>query len=123
MTGTAHGRGSHSDVLETLGRRIATGELPEGRILTLADLELEHGASRTVIREAVRVLESRGMLASRRRVGITVLPHAEWDAFDAAVIRWNLAGPRRQEQLAMLTELRGAMTKSWPICRSWFPPL
>ena len=109
MTGTAHGRGSHSDVLETLGRRIATGELPEGRILTLADLELEHGASRTVIREAVRVLESRGMLASRRRVGITVLPHAEWDAFDAAVIRWNLAGPRRQEQLAMLTELRGAI--------------
>ena len=43
MTGTAHGRGSHSDVLETLGRRIATGELPEGRILTLADLELEPG--------------------------------------------------------------------------------
>ena len=111
MTGTAHGRGSHSDVLETLGRRIATGELPEGRILTLADLELEHGASRTVIREAVRVLESRGMLASRRRVGITVLPHAEWDAFDAAVIRWNLAGPRRQEQLAMLTELRGAIDR------------
>ena len=67
MTEKPPGRGSHSDVLEDLGRRITTGELPEGHVLTLAELEAEHGASRTVIREAVRVPRRRRR--STRRYG------------------------------------------------------
>lgn len=102
-------QGMHGDVLDALGRRAAAGELAPGDVLTLAQLEAEHGASRTVVREAVRVLESLGILASRRRVGITVQPREQWDSLAPAVIRWNLAGPGRQQQLEALMELRVAV--------------
>jgi DNA-binding FadR family transcriptional regulator len=99
----------HGDVIDDLGRRIVAGELPDGEILTLAQLESEYGASRTLVREAVRVIESMGMLASRRRVGITVQPRARWDEFDPKLIQWTLAGPQRQQHLEALMELRVAV--------------
>jgi len=99
----------HGDVLDELGQRIASGRVRPGSVLTLAQLEAESGASRTVVREAVRVLESIGMVASRRRVGITVQPRERWDAFAPALLDWNLRGPFRQQQLEALMELRVAV--------------
>lgn len=96
----------HGEVLDDLGRRIASGDPRPGSVFTLAQIESEYGASRTVAREAVRVLESIRMVASRRRVGITVQPREQWDAFDPQLIRWNLDGPFRQQQLEALMELR-----------------
>jgi DNA-binding FadR family transcriptional regulator len=99
----------HGDITDDLGARIASGELPTGAILTLARLEDEYDASRTVVREAVRVLETMGLVASRRRVGITVRPRDEWDAFSPQLIRWSLQGPLRQQQLESLMEVRVAI--------------
>lgn len=100
---------AHESVLDDLGTRLVGGGLAEGSVLTLAGLEDEYGVSRTVIREAVRVLESLGVLSSRRRVGLTVLPASEWSAMDPLLIRWRLAGPDRARQLVELTELRYAV--------------
>ncbi|WP_110588591.1 FadR/GntR family transcriptional regulator [Microbacterium suaedae] len=101
--------GIHSDVTSDLGARIAAGEIPPGSVFTLAQLESDYEASRTVVREAVRVLESLGLVASRRRVGITVRPRDAWDAFSPQLISWNLQGPFRQQQLEALMELRVAV--------------
>ncbi|NHI17383.1 FadR/GntR family transcriptional regulator [Microbacterium excoecariae] len=101
--------GIHGGVVDDLGTRIASGEIPPGSVLTLARLESDFQASRTVVREAVRVLESLGLLAARRRVGITVRPREEWDAFSPQLIAWNLHGPFRQQQLEALMELRVAV--------------
>lgn len=103
------GKGLHGGVLDRLGRRIAAGDLPAGTVLTLAGLEAELGVSRTVVREAVRVLEAVGMVTSRQRVGITVQPEDAWHALDPQVIQWRLAGPGRYRQLVELTELRLAV--------------
>lgn len=100
---------AHTYVLDALGSRIANGDLAAGTVLTLADLEEEYQVSRTVIREVVRVLESQGMLVSRRRVGVTVQPIASWDVLDASVIQWRLSGPGSERQLAELMELRSAV--------------
>jgi DNA-binding FadR family transcriptional regulator len=62
--------------------------------------------SRSVAREAVRVLESMGMVASRRRVGITIQPSSNWNVFDPRVIRWRLDSGDRAAQLVSLSELR-----------------
>lgn len=99
----------HGDVLNELGRRIAAGDPRPGTVLKLAELEKDHSASRTVIREAIRVLENIGMVASRRRVGITVQPREHWDALDPYLIQWSLTGPLRQQQLESLMELRVAV--------------
>ena len=41
------------------------------------------------LREAIRVLESMGMVTSRRRVGVTISPRSEWNAFDpVANLEW-----------------------------------
>ncbi|MBF4550030.1 FadR/GntR family transcriptional regulator [Pseudoclavibacter sp. VKM Ac-2888] len=99
----------HGSVLDDLGVRIAGGELEAGQVLTLAALEDHYAVSRTVVREAVRVLESMGLLVSRRRVGITVQPTREWNALDTTLIRWRLRGNSRSQQLVALTELRSAI--------------
>jgi DNA-binding FadR family transcriptional regulator len=104
-----HGVEQHSGVLDRLGASIASGARPPGTVLTLAGLEEEFGVSRTLVREVVRVLESMGMVASRRRVGVTVLPPQDWNPFDPRLIRWRLNGPGRDAQLLALTELRSAI--------------
>lgn len=98
--------GLHEQVLERIGHDLGTGELPSGAVLSLDGLCARYGVSRTVVREAVRVLESMQVVTSRRRVGVTVRPHGDWDAFDPRIIRWRLAGPDRAAQLVSLSELR-----------------
>ena len=64
----------HASLLDALGAAMVSGRLPAGHVLTLDGVGAEHGVSRSVAREAIRVLESMGMVASRRRVGITIQP-------------------------------------------------
>ncbi|MFB4313793.1 FadR/GntR family transcriptional regulator [Actinomadura sp. 21ATH] len=98
--------GLHGSVLDRLGVEITSGELAPGLVLRIEQLEARFGVSRSVIREAIRVLESMGMVSSRRRVGITVADRAAWNLFDPRIIGWRLAGDGRDEQLRSLSELR-----------------
>lgn len=96
-------------LLAELGPAIAAGEIPTGTVLRAEELEARFGVSRTVVREAVRILESMRLVSSKRRVGITVLPKSQWDVFDPSVIRWRLAGADRAAQLRSLGALRVAV--------------
>jgi DNA-binding FadR family transcriptional regulator len=109
MAQQEEGGGLHAQVLAELGPAIASGAYPPGTVLRIDELEQRYGVSRTVVREAVRVLEAMHLVASRRRVGITVRPAEEWNVFDPAVIRWRLAGADRPRQLRSLTMLRTAV--------------
>ncbi len=106
--GTDH-RTLHNRVLAVLGPAIAAGEYATGHTFTLQGLEEDFGVSRTVAREAVRVLESMRLVVSRPRTGIRVRPRGDWSVFDPQLIRWRLAGPQRMEQLRSLNELRSAV--------------
>lgn len=99
----------YQGVLAELGPRIVGGAIPVGSTLTLEQLGEQFDVSRTIAREVVQVLVSMGLVESRRRTGIKVLPRHRWDAFDPAVIRWRLAGAERREHLAELTQLRAAV--------------
>src|SRR5690625_6418669 len=103
--GTEH-RTLHNRVLAVLGPAIAGGEYTSGHTFTLQGLEQDFGVSRTVAREAVRVLESMRLVVSRPRTGIRVRPRQDWSVFDTQLISWRLAGTGRQEQLRTLTESR-----------------
>ena len=99
----------HSVLVHNLGLAIAEGTLAPHSILRLDELEAQHSVSRSVVREATRVLSSKGMLESRRRLGTVVQPEESWNAYDPQVIRWRLASSKRLEQLQALNELRGAI--------------
>ncbi|AIY46655.1 FadR/GntR family transcriptional regulator [Mycolicibacterium fortuitum] len=96
----------HANLLSALGTGIVSGELAADQVLTLERLSAEHEVSRSVAREAIRVLESMGMVESRRRVGITVQPSRKWNVFDPRLIRWRLQAGDRTALLASLSELR-----------------
>jgi GntR family transcriptional regulator, transcriptional repressor for pyruvate dehydrogenase complex len=58
-----------------LGAQIESGALSPGdRLPTERELSLAHGVSRTVVREAVHQLKSRGLLLSRQGSGVFVAP-------------------------------------------------
>lgn len=96
----------HDSVLTALGIAIVSGEYADGQVITLDGVSARHRVSRSVAREAIRVLESMGMVASRRRVGITIQPAHKWNVFDPRLIRWRLDSDDRAAQLASLSELR-----------------
>lgn len=77
---TAAPAGLHSQILDALGADLASGALAPGQVLSSERLEERYGVSRTVVREAVRVLEQLGIVHSRRRVGISIRPQQEWEA-------------------------------------------
>src|SRR5437764_14657444 len=95
-----------SDRLATLlGERIDSGDLVPGeRLPTEQGLAQAPGVSRTVVREAVHQLKSRGMLRSRQGLGVFVAatpPHRAL-AFDAPI-----AGS--MEAVVQIREVRRAL--------------
>ncbi|WP_216849086.1 FCD domain-containing protein [Streptomyces sp. TM32] len=104
--------GLHGQVVDRIGESLAAQEIRAGEVLRLEDIQDRYGVSRTVAREAVRVLESKRVVTSRPRVGITVRPMTEWNLYDPQVIRWRLTSPGRETQLRELAELRAAVEPS-----------
>jgi DNA-binding FadR family transcriptional regulator len=102
-------RDLHDSVVESWGTEIVTGATPPGSRIVAEEAAARWGVSRSVVREAARVLESMGMVETRRKVGITVREPQHWNPFDPHVIRWRLAGPDRRAQLEQLSELRSAI--------------
>lgn len=107
--GSSVGGQAFSRVLETIGRAIVSGELPPGHVDTVEGLGQRTGASRSIVREATRVLVSLGLVSAGRRVGLTVLGRDRWDVLDPAVIRWRLDSPDRERQVDELRALRLAI--------------
>ncbi len=99
----------HAHLLDSLGLALTSGHYPSGTVLRLDELTAKYGVSRTVGREAVRVLEALRMVRSRPKVGMIVLPVTEWNLFDPQLIRWRLAGADRRGLLKQLSQLRAAV--------------
>src|SRR5690348_12929498 len=85
------GRGLHRTTVETLGRRIISGKLAEGETLDVPSLQREFDVSLTVMREALRVLAAKGLVAARQKRGTVVRPRSEWQLLDADVMQWQFA--------------------------------
>lgn len=107
--GAASTRGLHGQVVEQLGSEIVGGNLPPGARIETVELVPRFQVSRTVVREALRVLEAKGLIAARPRAGTMVRPHADWNVLDSDVIRWRAFGPDAHAQFEELLDLRGAI--------------
>lgn len=65
--------------------------------------------SRSAAREAVKSLAAKGLLSSRARQGIRVLPETQWNLFDADILGWIRESNPSLELLREFTELRIAV--------------
>lgn len=96
-------------MLDTLGKAIVTGRFDDARFPTELDLARQHAVSRSVTREAVKMLTAKGLLTARPRKGTTVQPAANWNLFDPDVLRWMLERKFSLDLLRQFTELRIAI--------------
>jgi GntR family galactonate operon transcriptional repressor len=99
-------RGLNGHVVQTIGRRIASGFYEQGGILNLDAIGKELDVSRTVVREALKVLTAKGMVDARPKRGTFVRPRHEWSLLDPDLLRWQFDGRRDAAFFAKLTEFR-----------------
>ncbi|HYJ82939.1 MAG TPA: FadR/GntR family transcriptional regulator [Allosphingosinicella sp.] len=107
--GDTAGRNLTFSMLEALGRAIVTGAYESRRFPTEAELAADHMVSRSVTREAVKMLTAKGLLTARPRKGTTVQPSSSWNLFDTDVLRWLLERKFSLELLRQFSELRIAI--------------
>src|SRR5438034_2683712 len=94
----------HGRIVHAIGRRILSGDLRPGDLLPA---EPDLGASRTVVREAVKVLAAKGLVESRPKTGTRVRPRDAWNLLDPDVLTWQQDGAAASEELLRkLTEVR-----------------
>jgi DNA-binding FadR family transcriptional regulator len=95
LSGRQAARNYHSYVINEVGRAIVSGAMAVGSILP-GDAEMmeRFDVSRTVLREALKTLEAKGLVEARAKVGTRVLTPGRWNLFDRQVLLWVLeSGP------------------------------
>jgi DNA-binding FadR family transcriptional regulator len=106
-------RGLHALVVRQLGLRIVRGDLLPNETLPNEDeLSEQLGVSRTVVREAVKVLREKGLVEVRPRTGTRVRPRDLWNLIDGDMLAWHgELGVDRQVLLGIL-EVRSMLEPS-----------
>ncbi|MDJ0919903.1 MAG: FadR/GntR family transcriptional regulator [Henriciella sp.] len=97
----------HDEVSRRLGAMIVNGEVVPGETLpneiALCDL---FGVSRSVIRECLRVLATKGLVVARARIGTVVQTPDRWQMMDGDILSWMETGPALEQLLTSLIETR-----------------
>ena len=84
------------NVTAAIGLDICSERYPVGGVLPNEnDLCELYGVSRTVIRESLKILATKGLVFSRPRIGTVVCEKDEWNSLDPQILEWM--GPRIQD--------------------------
>lgn len=103
------GRNLTYGLVDSLGRAIVTGQFDGKPFPTEAELAKQHQMSRSVTREAVKMLTAKGLLIARPRKGTTVQPTSSWNLFDTDILRWLLERQFSVKLLKQFNQLRIAI--------------
>ena len=103
----ATGTGVHSSIARDIGLRIVRGDYPPGSILpNEAQWSQSFGVGRSAVREAIKILMAKGLLASRPKVGSRVEPRERWNLLDRDVLSWYAMVPDKAAFLRTVQEFR-----------------
>jgi len=96
--------------MEDLGIAIVGGRYDaQNAFPTEASLCKQYGVSRSVLREAVKMLSAKGLVAARPRHGTWVQPEQDWNFLDPDVLRWLLERKPSFSLLREFTQMRLAV--------------
>jgi DNA-binding FadR family transcriptional regulator len=97
----------HLEVAGRIGSLVARGSIKPGAVLpNESALGAEIGVSRTALREAIKVLASKGLVEVRRKTGTRVRPRSDWNMLDPEVLGWLFSGAGIAPGLTDLMEVR-----------------
>jgi len=80
-------------LMHELGVEIVRGKYNSENFPTEAELFRSLSISRGVVREAIKMLESKGMLISKQNQGIVLRSTSDWNLLDADILSWVLDNP------------------------------
>jgi DNA-binding FadR family transcriptional regulator len=107
---TANSQSLTQQIVDVLGQAIVKGDYSGEKAFPIeAELCEQFEVSRSVLREAVKMLTSKGLLRARPRQGTWVLPEQSWNLLDPDVLRWLLNRKFSIELLSEFTEVRLAI--------------
>jgi DNA-binding FadR family transcriptional regulator len=96
-------RNLHGQIVHTIGKQILRGDLrPGDPIPAPHDLP----ASRTALREAIKVLAAKGLVEARPKTGTRVRSREAWNLLDPDVLAWRQDGVSPLRFVRSVTELR-----------------
>ncbi|TQV79326.1 FadR/GntR family transcriptional regulator [Denitrobaculum tricleocarpae] len=96
-----------TDMARDLGRRILGGGYEPGRLVEdEGALAMRYHVSRSVVRDAVKILVGKGLLEVRRGVGTRVRPRGSWGLLDDDVLDWYQSAAPDRGFLRQLMEAR-----------------
>ena len=99
--------GLHARVIQDLGKRIITGEFPAGAPLPGQDECCALlGVSRSVLREALRVMAAKGLIEARPKAGTFVRPREAWNFADRDILEWRLQSSECDKVVDELYDVR-----------------
>jgi DNA-binding FadR family transcriptional regulator len=110
MSANVRGQNLTYSIANHIGIAIVTGVYSADNPIPIeAELCREYGASRPVLREAVKMLTAKGLLAARPRRGTWVQSEDKWNLLDPDVLGWLLERKFSPALLIEFTELRLAV--------------
>lgn len=99
-----------SQMARELGRRIVAGKYEPGHLVEdEAALAERYQVSRSVVRDAVKILVGKGLLEVRRGIGTRVRSRAHWGLLDDDVLAWYQSAPPNSDFFRQLTDIRMIM--------------
>ncbi|MBA3446389.1 MAG: FadR family transcriptional regulator [Pseudaminobacter sp.] len=101
------GSSVHAFLANEIGLRIVRGDYPPGTILpNEAKWSETFDVSRSAVREAIKMLMAKSLLASRPKIGSWVEPKERWNLLDRDVLGWYASSPSREIFLKTVQEFR-----------------
>lgn len=99
-----------AQVARDMGRRIVSRAYAPGDLVDDERMLAEHyQVSRSVVRDAVKILVGKGLLEVRRGIGTKVRSRAHWGLLDDDVLAWYQSAPPDRDVLRQLVEIRRAI--------------
>ena len=99
--------GLATQVCREIGRRIVAGLFPEGHFIDdESKLCKRYNVSKSVVREAVKILVAKGLLEVRRGNGTRVRQRASWNLLDDDVLAWHQGVEPETDFLRKLIDVR-----------------
>lgn len=110
MRNRANGQSLTFQIVQDLGVAIVTGKYSNTLPFPIeAELCKQYGASRSIVREGVKMLTAKGLLGARAGQGTRVQLEENWNLLDPDVLRWLLDRKFAPELLIEFNQVRLAV--------------
>lgn len=100
-------------LVELIGRAIADGSYGPGSVIDFDAIMKQHDVSRGPLREAVRTLAEKNLLAARHGVGTRIRKSEQWNLLDPQLLGW-LDGTSLGKELAPYANSFADLLRSKP---------